>query len=144
MTTISGFLRKWQKIDLESLTADAMEQTERPLVELNKQQLEDGITAKGVRISPDYAASTVAIKRAEGREYRFVTLEDTGSFKNKMYLSIIGKNYDFDSSDSKTSDLTSKYSDDIFGLTAENKRRAWNDIISPLVVKSIKNITGAI
>lgn len=144
-TTISEFLRRWRKIDLVDLTADAMEDVEPQLVELNRKQMnEEGITAKGELITPDYARSTVRVKQAENREWRFVTLRDTGSFQNKMYLSIIGQNFDFDSSDSKTQEITAKYSDDVFGLTDENKRKAWGEYIKPLVVEAIRKMTGAI
>ena len=143
-TTIADFRRRWEKLDLISLTADAMGTQSPEIVELNKDQLNEGVLKTGSSITPSYAPLTVYYKREQGKEYRFVTLRDTGEFQSKMFLSLDRDTFKIDSSDWKATELTAKYSDDIFGLTSENKRLAWNELISPMVVQAIKNLTGAI
>ena len=143
-TTIADFRRRWDKIDLIPLTADAMGEQSADVTSLNKEQMNEGILRTGNSITPDYRPLTVYYKKEQNKEYRFVTLRDTGEFQSKMFLSIKGDTFNIDSSDSKTNELTAKYSDNIFGLTSENKRIAWNELIRPLVVKAIKNMTGAI
>lgn len=143
MTTIADFRRKWEKINLIELTTDAMEAEAANVTDLNRDQMDEGRLRTGGNITPDYKPITVYFKQQQGKEYRFVTLKDSGEFQSKMFLSIAGDRFKIDSSDSKAGSLTAKYSEDIFGLTSENKRLAWNELIRPLVVRAIKNITGA-
>lgn len=146
MTTVAEMLRRFEAIDLVELTADSMEANNEQVVDLNREQMEAGIYKEGSPIQPQYSNFTVQQKRFEGKPFDRVTLRNTGEFRSKMYLVIRGNEFDVNSTDWKTPDLVAKYngSGDIFGLTSENKRTAWLEILQPDVVRRIKTQTGAL
>jgi hypothetical protein len=59
-----------------------------------------------------------------------------------MGMQIQGKEFTFDSSDPKTSEILAKYGN-VFGLTSENERRTWVEVVRPFTIDRIKQITGA-
>lgn len=140
--TIAEMLRRFEMVDLEQLTGRAMKQNEKQIVDLNKQQLDEGVDARGFRITPEYSAFTVMKKKEKGQVFDRVTLEDTGAFRNRMKLNVKQSTFEIDSDDSKTPDLKEKYSEDILGLSDSGKKEAWV-IVKPDVVQDIKTITGA-
>lgn len=144
MTTVAEMRRRFAKVDLVDLTGDAMEERSEDIVDYNKQQLDEGIDSKDRRITPSYTRFTIQEKIRKGQEYRFVTLQDTNEFRSKFYLKLVSSDFEITSSDSKTEALKSKYGQDIFGLTKHSKEDAWSFDLSPIVVRKIKNITGAI
>lgn len=87
-----------------------------------------GINGKGQKIM-DYAPykpSTIRIKKKKGQPTTRVTLKDTGSFYNLMYVVFMpGPNGGFyiTSMDNKTEELILKYGPEIFRLTDENFTR---------------------
>jgi hypothetical protein len=85
-------------------------------------QMYAGIKSDGTEIEPEYKNITKLIKSEKGQPYDRVTLKDTGSFYKRVYISLDNQGFELDSSDSKRDKIVTKYTEDIFGLTPENKR----------------------
>lgn len=145
MVTVAEMRRRFDTVGITELTADAMEQNADEVVEFNREQMnEKGVDKTGRQIRPKYTPFTVSVKRQKGQPFDRVTLRDTGEFQSRMHLQIQRDTFGISSDDYKTSSLVEKYGEDIFGLTSESKRQAWNDFLASGVVNSIKKITGAI
>lgn len=134
--------KRFEQVDLTALTANAMEANNAEIVELNKDQLFEGIDSKGNETRPGYTSFTRFVKQQQGKPSDRVTLKDTGEFYSKFFLRLTGDMYSIDSTDSKTPDLKEKYGSDILGLTSESKRITWQTV-KPNIVQAIRNITGA-
>ncbi len=108
-----------KKIDFNNIIRQTVKQFEKQITEMNKSQLEEkGINSKGVKL-PDYAASTVRIKRRKGQISGHMTLKDTGKFHNGFYVLAFMNFWEQGSRDLKATMLEKRY-DSIFGLTEEN------------------------
>lgn len=137
----TNWLDAWKSIDLAELGMDSIEASEEKVIEFNKVQLrEQGIRPDGSELKP-YAPSTVRIKQAEGKEWRFRTLLDTGAFQSRMTMLQQGHEFDFDSSDPKTSEIIAREGD-VFGLTSEHERKTWAEITRPYIIQVLKQIPG--
>lgn len=125
----------------DELAAYALEQNPDEATKLNIQQQRQGKLKTGADIVPKYRPLTYFIKNQEGKENRWVTLFDTGSFQSKMYLVIKGATFTMNSDDFKTSKLIAKYTADIFGLTDENKATFMRLYGRRSIVRLISSIT---
>lgn len=85
-------------------------------------QMYAGVKSDGTDIEPAYTRLTVSIKNEKGQPTDRVTLKDTGSFYKKVYIKADNQGFEMDSTDSKRDKIVTKYTEDIFGLTPENKR----------------------
>ena len=85
-----------------------------------------------------YAASTIRNKRKKGQPTTRVTLKDTGSFHESMYLVVDSEGFYITSSDEKTNKLTAKYGDSIFRLTDKNFNRILRSHIRKELIKRAK------
>lgn len=144
MTTVTAMRKRFDKVNLVTLTTDAMEEVPNEVVQYNIDQLDEGKNRIGDYILPEYHPVTVSVKKTKGQEFRFVTLQDTNEFRSKFFLNIAGNTYGINSSDSKTSALVAKYGEEIFGLTKAHQAELWEFGLSPLVVDKIRITTGAI
>lgn len=111
-----------------------------------KQLYEKGIDGKGRRLIDfePYSSFTIAIKRQKGQPYDRVTLNDTGSFTDKMDLIFTDQNaIGFFSRDAKTPELIQRYGADIFTLTVDNQKEIDEKIFEAnlveWVLKQIEN-----
>lgn len=111
-----------------------------------KQLYEKGIDGKGRRLIDfePYSSFTIAIKRQKGQPYDRVTLNDTGSFTDKMDLIFTDQNaIGFFSRDAKTPELIQRYGADIFTLTVDNRKEIDEKIFEvnlvEWVLKQIEN-----
>lgn len=85
--------------------------SEKILLEINKSQLSFSSLSTGQIIAPPYSPSY-----AKQKGFSNPNLEDTGDFKNAMFLKVKGNEYFISSTDWKTPILISKYSLFIFGI----------------------------
>ena len=107
---------------------------EKFILDLNRQaQLMQGIDSDGEKIAPEYKPFTIEIKQLIGQPYDRVTLFYSGKFYAKFRIKFDKSNLTFqiDSTERKITQLTSKYGDNIFGLTKENQELLNNKIILP-------------
>lgn len=142
MVTVAEMLRRFNRVDLVTLTAEAMEQNEARIVYLNQTQLLEGKRKDGSSLGT-YRPLTIQKRLEKGRQVNFVDLFDDGNFQDNMKLIMRGRDYNIQSSDWKNDMLQDKYGESIFGLSAENKAKAWQDYLRGDVAKGIARVTGA-
>ena len=114
----------WSEID--TLKVDAIQDNEAAIVDLNRGQMEVGLTIKGDAISPEYRLFSYASekkKMGSRSPFGIPDLKLTGDFHEGMFLEVDDRQYFIGSSDEKAGALAAKYKD-IFGLTEENKEKA--------------------
>lgn len=124
--TIKELSDRVQQIDVFQLMRKALVENEQKIVEMNREQMEVGVTSKGQTIDPTYRSAQYAqFKKKIGSRspVGIPNLKLTGSFHEKMQMEIDDRSYSIYSTDDKERDLTAKYKD-IFGLNAENIRKA--------------------
>jgi len=118
---------------------------EKPLVQINREQMQSGINAEGQTIGAYRSASYAKFKKAMGSKspYRVPDLLLTGSFQDKMTLETDDRDYFITSTDSKTGDLMEKYKENgnIFGITPKNIPLA-QAINTKKLAQMLKQATG--
>ena len=87
-----------------------------------------------------YAASTIRNKKRKGQPTTRVTLRDTGSFHENMFVVFDSEGFYITSGDEKTDKLTAKYGDEIFRLTDKNFNRIIRSHVRKELTKRIKQI----
>ena len=85
-----------------------------------------------------YTATTVRIKQRKGQPTTRVTLRDTGSFHQSMYVVYDSEGFYITSSDQKTEELKAKYGAGIFRLTNKNFNRILKVHIRRGLAKKLK------
>ena len=127
---ISRLNEVFQSLDLVELTAIAAKENEVKMVDLNRDQMNEGILSTGNTIEPPYTQFTVDHKIKKHQRYDVVTLRDHGDFQDEMYQIISGRQYDYFSHNYIAGKLQFNYSPEIFGLTPESRRKAWNKFLA--------------
>lgn len=125
--------------NMNNIVKDVVKENRDVILDLNKIQLESGIKNDSTKITPKYKPSTIAKKKAQGKEFRWVTLEDKGDFKRGMKVDLRGDDMLIFSSDSKSEKLKEKYSKKIFGLTKPSLQELRIEI-KPLLLRRTKRI----
>lgn len=125
-TTPQDLVKTLEKVNVIALGKLALFQNKDAIVDLNREQMREGLTSKGYYIAPDYSNS-YAREKLERSTYNAPVgvpdLFDTGSFHKGMFVNIFADTFSITSKDEKTGDLTERYKD-IFGLTEENMQEA--------------------
>lgn len=141
MNIIEAKIRKIEAFDqdIDFILVGLMTDEEDLILELNRAQMQDkGIRGDGSKITPTYAAFTIAKKKKDGDEYRFVTLRDTGEFFDDMFLDVYDDRIIIASENIKTADLVTKYGSDIFGLIDSHLQELINTI-KPGLIETLRN-----
>lgn len=130
------------KDELPRLLEQAIYEKEQEIVNAvaNDQLYRRGITGRGVKIMDyePYSPVTVKIKKKKGQPTTRVTLRDTGSFHNEMYVVADENGFYVTSLDGKTEALKARYGDDIFRLTNQNLTRIVRVHLKKAIVKQLK------
>lgn len=119
--TLHELQRRLKGFELLSEAQDAVAETSNEIITLNQGQMSLGRRADGTEITPTYSDLTIMLKDEKGQESRWVTLRDTGSFWNDMFVDVGNSSYEVGSADAKAASLEKKYGKKIFGLTKESK-----------------------
>lgn len=130
--------KRLQNLDIDLLKEQSVRKSSREIIQFNQYQLRQGMTSDDKMIVPFYSKSWGTYKKtlsSYGLDGLKVNLFDTGMFQKNMYLIVDNGEYFVNSTDSKTRDLTDKYSSKIFGIG--NKSKA--DLI-PIVTKNLGEI----
>lgn len=138
MGDIDAYLFSLNKLtnDLDKVAADIIRKNSKYILATIKRRLwNTGIDAVGNKIMPDYAVSTIKVKKIEGKRSSHVTLKDEGDFYNSMFLTIEQNKLIVGASDHITSTLISKYGPDILGLTEQEQRDIVDLMIEPEIIK---------
>lgn len=131
--------------DLNQEVRNGMQANERQIVDLNRSQLLEGKKSDGNKITPQYRRNGYALNKNQRNSRPGFGTPDLylrGDFQNAMFLLVNGNIYSFDSRDSKRGKLVGKYSEAIFGLTPENQRKMWVEILTPYIRQRLSDVTG--
>lgn len=125
-----------EKLNFDALQKEAVESKDKELTQLNRDQMRDGRMGNGSL--PDYSPKSQALKDRSNYKASWPTMDlfDTGSFQKKMFLETTSKSVLFDSTDSKTSDLVKRFSEEIFELDVKSLKLAKN-ITTPIYNKLV-------
>ena len=126
--TFSDFNNKFQLFvsDLNKNMGLVVQANEKPLVQINRDQLLSGNTNEGKPIEPTLRSFMYADeKKKKGGKAPFgiPDMKNTGAFQDAMILETDDRNYYILSTDDKTSDLTKKYKG-LFGISPNNQAKA--------------------
>lgn len=140
MIILERFIDKLKTVrtGLEDIAIEVIEESEEDIVQLNLDQLNEGVTADGSDIQPEYTPFTVRIKKRKNQPFDRVTLKDTGDFYSKVFVKPFGNQFQISSDDPKTAMLVKKYGDKIFGLTEQNKHDLAEIILKPRFIEKLK------
>lgn len=103
---------------------------------LNQTQLLAGIKSDGTTLGT-YRPFTIAKRQDKGRQTAHVDLFYEGDFQNAMDLRVESDRFVIFSNDPKSDMLQDKYGDLIFGLTADNRLKFWNEFVHGWVVRNL-------
>lgn len=135
LDNIDQTIRRLQKFagpdGLERIVEKAIDRQADYMVELNRDQLEDGMRSDGSQLPP-YSPATVEIKNAKGQQTQPMNLRDTGSWQGRLHVKKYDKYMEIISDDPKEGKLIERFGENIEGLTDENidkvRDRAFDDI----------------
>jgi hypothetical protein len=128
---------------LGELIKQTFKDTEKDALDYNKHQLNEmGMKSNG-ELMREYSPRTLEIKRKEGTfisKHGLIALQNYGNFQDKMrFKDITAKYAEIDSTDSKNSELLSRYGSCIFGLIPEHEKEyAENEFLASFL-KLIKD-----
>ena len=142
MATIHAISEGILELDLRKSIPEIINQDAVNLEDRQALQMNTGLKSNGSLITPQYSPFTVEEKRRKGQPSDRVTLRDTGAFQKAIKVHADSDSINFDSTDSKTEKLVSKYSSDIFGLNQDNTEDYVNELLYPKIVKHIESTTG--
>lgn len=138
MATIKALLNRFENLNTDAIVAETMQESADAIAEKNKEQLYSGEDADGAEITPGYRPLTIAIKQSKGQPTDRVTLRDTGSFYQGIYVSVNGDRLITDSRDTKSAKLQDKYGEKIFGLNDKFSFEVIKETIRPVFKNKIQ------
>lgn len=109
----SIFSLPFKSVDMEKIVQASLEKNEEQILDYNRQQLDQGLDAKGKSLGK-YANFSYK------NRYEPVDLKKTGSFRSKFTLGLKKKEGEIFSQDPKQDELTKRYGKDIEGLNNQN------------------------
>ena len=130
---------------LKTLVVNTLEENKSELEDNQTDQMSKGENSQGQPIGFYRSFSYASFKKSIGGKAPLgvVDLNLTGSFQSKTFAQVTSNTVSFNSTDSKTEDLTQKYTENIFGLNAESWMKFNNEVLFPnLKPKVIKYING--
>jgi len=116
-----------RRLGLKGLQREAVRNTRELFEDIQRQQLRQGVTARGNEIAPPYMLTYYRYKRTLGTYHAHAPyvpdLYLTGAFHRGIRMKLTGNKYTFDSTDSKNTKLTKKYGKGIWGIAPFNMPR---------------------
>lgn len=106
--------RNFRRINKDTIKKEAIRNKDKELIDTQRNQLRKGRMGNG--FLPDYSPYSQKLKDRSNYKATWPTMDlyDTGSFQNKMQLELTSSSVLYDSTDEKTSDLVSRFSEEIF------------------------------
>ena len=148
--TIAGLYRRVGSIKIEDLKNDAFESVREKAEELNREQLEKGLNAKGEQIG-EYGGFYVDEREKKGLQTDYVDLKVTGKFHNSIYVKKEGEDVEIFSDDNaqKVQSLLKGgngvrkggFGEEIFGLTNESKEIT-KEMARETIIDIVKEVTN--
>lgn len=144
MRTISNLISSQRKLDVLFELENAMIDTERDFIELQKEQLFAGERSDGKNIfniktgSDEYSERYAQYKG----KLRPIDLHDKGDFYQGIFADARDIGFFVDSSDIKSADLQRRYGEEIFGL-GDDRLQEYIYQLSPVLIKNVENSLNA-
>ena len=148
--TIANLYRRVGNIKIEDLKNDAFESVKEKAEELNREQLEKGLNAKGEQIG-EYGGFYKDTRFNQGLQTDFVDLKVTGKFHKSIYAKKEGEDVEIFSDDNgeKVQSLLrggngvrkGGFGEEIFGLTNESKEIT-KEMARDTIITIIEEVTN--
>jgi len=135
---IHAIAKRAKEMNVNLLVAEAVQNKEKPLVEINKSQMLDKKRADGKTIVPKYSLSYAKFKG-----FNNPNLKLTGDFQKDMFLETNGNQFFINSKDGKALKLIIRYSEKIFGISPKNRPKAQRISLKELSRIYYKRLLGA-
>jgi len=140
MVTVLDMMKLFERLDLPSVAAESVQETQVDFLEQQRRQLFAGKDSEGNSITPFYRPATISRKKKKGQPFDRVTLKDKGDFYNSLYLELKGVGFDIKSSDPKAKWLIRRYGDVILGLGGGFRMVYVEDLKPTLFMKMRKKL----
>jgi hypothetical protein len=137
--TLHELQRRLTAFNIYNEVRETIGETSGDITEFNRNQLFEGKRATGTEIKPEYAEFTILIKDQKGQPTDRVTLKDTGSFYESIFVDVNSETFDIYASDEKTEKLERKYGKTIFGLSKNNRSQYVQYTFFPELKKRIES-----
>lgn len=146
MATINDIYLKVKTINLEKTAMEVVNMYRDTIVDINKDQLQEGNRKDGAKIKEGYKSESYAdfkFKMNKRAGFGNVDLKKTGAFYDGFKLKVLGKGeFDIYSTDWKSEMLRAKYggqtSIDIFGLNPKGREMLISDGFQGTLVSMLK------
>jgi len=145
MTTIAEMYNNWKRVNLRKQVPIIIEQNKQELIDLNQSQVYQSSEDSFGEPLRFYSSNSYAFEKEKqnaapgfGRPDLYLT----GAFYRAFVVKVSPRFYEINSKDTKTKKLKSKYGEDIFGLTDENKGKFANETLFVGIRSYIESTTG--
>lgn len=145
MATVLDVQENIKSLKVKDIAIDAIDKTLEVAVSLNVEQLTMGKNSDGTKIKPSYRSKKYAQLKANKNPKPGMWTPDlilTGAFTESFKIDISGDNLKYSATDSKAPELTKKYGDDIFGLSENSNEYYAQNIVFPVMMETINQMTG--
>jgi len=140
MVTVNNLLKRIEKVNVDEVIHQTLEETKEFTADLQVMQQLKGITADGTPM-PDYSPVSVEFY---GKPDGPILLRETGAFQSAIFVRVNADTRTFYSTDNKTEMLERRYGKrgyDIFGLS-EKFANEDRQHIEPVLFSNMKKATG--
>jgi len=135
--TITQAIERLGRVDPKTALVHAVEATVQKYEDLNRDQLVVGKTKTGIQLSPPYSAAYVKVRNKKGLQTDHVDLKNTGQFYAGFTAEVSGNRINLSSSVDYEKYLSSRYTENIYGLTNENMIK-YRAIVAPIILAEVK------
>lgn len=140
MTTILSLLKRVERLPIDTVITDSMEEVAPMISDRQKGQMLEGLNAKGMKIghyrNPAYARLKNSMNPVPGLGVPDLHL--TGEFYREIYTEIRGEKVIIDSTNEKTEALAKRFGEEIFGLNKPTKAELIKEDLQPVFMKHIR------
>lgn len=144
MGTILSVLKKYKDLRdrLDNMAVESIENTKSAIVDLNRQQLEEGLTSSGGRFRR-YRSESYAFFKHDKNPIPGLYNPDlnlTGAFYSKIEIKVTEDELIFQNTDPKAAMLEESYGEaNIYGLTPDSKIRYISQDLWPVFISKVKS-----
>jgi spore cortex formation protein SpoVR/YcgB (stage V sporulation) len=146
MTTPGDMLDALEELNLKEVVLEAIEDQKQEYLKLNLEQLYEGKGSDGDPIEPEYASFSYA----QQKNYMNPTpgfgtpdLKVTGAFYEGMEIEVDEDELTEESPVEYAQYLDENYGENqIYGLTPDNHQEFVQEILQPLIVEKVSELTG--
>lgn len=144
MSTALQLRERIRAMDIDVISQNSLEETKDDIVKKQKEQLLQGLNAKGEKIgryrSNKYARAKNQMNPLAGLGVPDLKL--TGAFHSGINIQVNTETFKTESTDSKGPELEAKYGKEILGLNEESKDEYVKESLRPEFIKRVRQASG--